>query len=290
MQPAKAQVADESPLYFRWREFQIRWQVLIPLLLLHFGAFAAFFFITPEAVLAAAVLWFATGQWGITVGYHRYLAHRSFETTPFMRKFYLFWASLSLQQGPLSWVRIHRAHHHHSDTPADPHFQQLGFFYGHSGWSFLRHKTFGRSDEVKTTPKDLEKMKDVVFFERYHYQIFAVSLVAFYLIGGLPMLLWAGCFRTVAVLHFTWTVNSLTHRFGYRNFNSPDRSENNAFVSLLTWGEGWHNNHHAFPFSAKHGFTRSQIDPTWYWIKLTEKLGLSWNVRLPRNSSPDRTG
>ena len=261
--------------------FKIRWQVLVPITALHVGAILAPFYFNWSSFGWAVFLWFATGLWGITVGYHRMLAHRAFKTGPVLRAFHLFWSSISLQQGPISWVRLHRAHHKYSDTKADPHGQLFGAFFGHAGWTFLGHKEIGRSPEVKLIPNDLGADPMIVFFEKIHYPMFLLSLLFFYLAGGLPLLLWAGCLRTVVVLHFTWTVNSLAHRFGYRTYDTKDWSRNNWLVALFTWGEGWHNNHHAFPYSARQGLAWWEFDASWLWIRALELLGLATNVRRP---------
>jgi len=263
------------------KEFRVRWRVLVPLTLLHLGAIAAFWHFTWGAFSLAVLLWATTGVFGITVGYHRLLTHQSFETYPVVKWFHLFCASLTLQQGPISWVRLHRAHHAYSDTPADPHPQTYGFFFGHCGWAFLSHATIGRSEDVRRIPRDLAGDPVIQFFENWHYPLFFASLVFFYLVGGLPYLLWAGCFRTAFTLHTTWSVNSLSHRIGYRNFATKDSSTNSRFVSLLTLGEGWHNNHHRYPSSAKQGMRLSEPDFSWAWIQFLRLIGLAWNVRVP---------
>src|SRR5262249_16697393 len=150
--------------------------------------------------------------------------------------FHLLCASISLQQGPISWVRIHRAHHAHSDTDADPHNQKYGFFYGHIGWTFLAYRDRGRSEQIRRVPPDLEHDRVIAFFEKIHYQIFIVSMCVIYACGGVPYLLWAGCFRTIFVLHATWSVNSIAHRNGYRRFPTADTSTNNPFVASITFG------------------------------------------------------
>lgn len=268
-------------LFGQHSDFRIRWKVFFPLLLLHMGALAAFWNFTWPAFIAFLVLWAVTGLLGITVGYHRLLAHRSFETHKLVRLFHLICSSISLQQGPISWVRIHRAHHRHSDTRADPHCQLYGFFFGHMGWSFLSHKEIGRSELARTIPNDLRNDKLILFFETYHYHFFIASLVALAWIGGWPLFLWAGCFRTVFVMHITWSVNSLTHRYGYRNYETIDWSTNYWPIGILAWGEGWHNNHHKFPYSARHGLRWWEVDLSWAWIRILKTLGLAWNIKLP---------
>lgn len=272
---SEIQIKDEP-------KYRIRWKVLVPLTLLHLGALAAPFFYSDTNLAVFLILWLVTGLFGITVGYHRLLAHRAFQTKSAVRAFHLACASISLQQGPISWVRIHRAHHKFADRIEDPHYQDNGFFFGHMGWSFLAHRQIGRSDLVKQLPNDLKNDRLAIFFERWHYPIFLASLLLFYAIGGLGLLLWAGCLRTVFVMHITWSVNSITHRFGTRTHETRDKSTNHPVIAFLAWGEGWHNNHHRFPNSARQGLHRLEYDPSWYWIKFLSLCGLAWDIRLPK--------
>jgi len=262
------------------RDYKIRPQVFIPLVILHIGVVFAPLYMSPGCILYAVILWIVTGMLGVTVGYHRLLTHRGFKTYKLIKYFHVACASISLQQGPISWVRIHRAHHSHSDTDRDPHTQRRGFLYGHLGWPFLKHREIGRSPEVKVMPQDLTSDKVIVFFEKYHYHIFIFSLIAIYLWGGISYLLWLGCVRTVWLLHTTWAVNSLGHRFGYRNFDTKDLSTNNWFVAIITFGEGWHNNHHRYPQSTRHGIKWYEFDLTWLYIRMLFKLGLVWDLKV----------
>lgn len=269
--------------------FRIRWQVLLPLIAMHMGALLAFYYITWDALLLTVVLWLVTGLFGITIGYHRLLTHRAFETYPWVRRFHALCAAPALQQGPLAWVRQHRAHHAYSDTEKDPHPQYLGFGFGHMGWSFLSHKTICRSKLAKLEPVDLKDDPVMRFLEQWHLPLVILSLVGLYLWGGLPYLLWAGCFRIVWVMHITWTVNSLGHRFGYRSYDTADKSTNNWLVAALAFGEGWHNNHHRFPDSARQGLLPWEIDLSWHWIRFLRFLGLAWNVREPEAVAISKT-
>lgn len=260
---------------------RIRWQVLLPLIALHLGAFAALFFFDLRAAVLALALWVITGMLGITVGYHRLLNHNAFSTYPWVRRFHAVCASFALQQGPLDWVRVHRAHHANADTDRDPHTQRHGFWYGHMGWPFLSFETLGRSKLLKVVPQDLAQDPWMVFLNRFHLHIVVASLIGLYAWGGLPFLLWAGCFRIVFVMHVTWAVNSLGHRYGYTSYELEDLSTNNWFVAMLTFGEGWHNNHHRFPTSARQGLTPWEVDLSWYWISFLQKIGLAWDVQTP---------
>lgn len=273
-------IPDHEPLELPdLKEFRIRWPVLISILSIHLLAIPAFWTFTPDALYAFLFLWFATGCWGITVGYHRMISHRAFSAPPWVRAFHLFWAALSMQQGPISWARQHRAHHKYSDTMADPHPQKYGFFFGHIGWAFLAHRFLGRSPERKEVPLDLLNDPLLVFFERFHLWFLFGSLVGLYVLGGWPWFFWAGALRLTFVLHITWAINSVVHRWGYRSFETNDSSVNNPLMGLLAWGEGWHNNHHRYPFSARQGFRWWEVDFSWWWIKALRLLRLANAVK-----------
>lgn len=259
----------------------IRWRVFYALAILHIGALCAFFFISKSAIFAGMVLWLLTGLVGITVGYHRLFSHRSFETYKIVEYFHLLCAALAMQQGPISWVRIHRAHHRYSDTNRDPHPQHLGYIFGHGGWAFIVTSDLDLHGASNIAPSDLRKDKAILFFERFHFTLFFLSFVILYIIGGIEWLLWAGFFRVVFVMHITWAINSITHRFGYRNYQTNDKSKNFWPLAILAFGEGWHNNHHRFPNSARQGLRYWEFDLSWYWIKMLELLGLAWNIKLP---------
>lgn len=261
---------------------KVRWKVLVPLVLLHIGALAAPFFFTWSSLLWSLVFWVVTGLFGITTGYHRLLAHRSFKTNRLIKYFHATCGVLAFQQGPVSWVRIHRAHHAFSDSDKDPHAQQYGKFYGHIGWPFLSLEGVGQSSHRYSNPSDISGDKYLLFLEKYSLVIGIGSLVVLYLLGGISLLLWAGCLRVVISLHIAFSVNSIAHRFGYRSFSTKDRSTNNLFVALLSFGEGWHNNHHRFPNSPRMGFGLLELDLSWLWISFLAKLGLAWNLKLPK--------
>lgn len=272
------------------REFKIRWPVLFVYAVIHIGAaFAPWFFSWP-AFWATLFLWAATGMWGVSAGYHRLLSHRSYDTYHFVKWFHAFWGALSMQLGPITWARLHRTHHAKSDTIEDPHTQQFGFFFGHMGWTFLAHRNVGRSPLLKRELRDLTSDPILRFLEKYYLQLYVASLVGLWVIGGWPMLIWAGFLRTILLLHTTWAVNSIGHRWGSRRFETYDTSQNNAVLAPLTWGEGWHNNHHRFPNSAQFGLTKYEFDIGWVWIRFLKSMGLVWNVKTPSAYSPPPVG
>lgn len=270
--------------------FKVRWAVLVAYLVVHIGAIAAFWFFTWDAFFVFLALYMATAMLGITVGYHRLLSHQSFKTFPWVARFHATLGSLALQLGPITWARLHRAHHAFSDQIEDPHDQSLGFFYGHIGWSFLAHKTYGRSNILKLSHKHIESDPYMRWLDKNYFYLVLASYVLLYLVGGLPYLFWGGFFRTAWTLHVTWFVNSAAHRWGYRTFETSDKSRNNWWVALLTWGEGWHNNHHRFPLSAKQGLKAYEIDPTWIYIRFLQTLGLAWDIKTPASYAPEPLG
>lgn len=270
---------DARPFKIR----RIRYSVLIPLMLLHLGAFAALFNFNFEAFCISIILWQVSGILGITVGYHRLLAHQSFKTYPIITFIHAFFGALCFQQGPLSWVRLHKAHHAFSDQINDPHPQRYGFLFGHFGWPFIDLVGVGESGLRLKQPRDLKNLKSIVFLEKNFFLIGIISLFLIYYLGGLSYFLWAGCFRIVWTLHVTLFVNSICHRYGYTNFDTNDQSKNNIFVALLTGGEGWHNNHHMYQASPKLGHKWWELDMSWWWILFLSKIGLAWDLRLPNS-------
>ena len=235
---------------------------------------------------------------GTTVGYHRLFTHRSFETTKTVRATFAILGSMTIQGPVTQWVTDHRKHHALSDQEGDPHSPHAGFapnawgalkgfFHAHMGWLF-HLKGMERGEHYG---KDLYDDRLIRRIDRMYFLwvvlSFAVPFAIGYAVGGaswklgLEVLVWGGLIRVFAYQHATFSVNSICHMFGRRSYRSRDESRNNWVVAALTFGEGWHNNHHAFPASARHGLDRLQLDIAWITIRTLEKLGLAWNVRLP---------
>jgi fatty-acid desaturase len=227
---------------------------------------------------------------GITFGYHRCLAHHSFELKyKGLERLFATFGCCGIQMGPIWWCSIHRLHHKHADTPQDPHNRTRGFWYSHITWLIHldpRYTVPPRPELYSYNAKDLYADPYYRWLDRYFYSPWVVSIVIFYLIGGWPWVFWGGLIPFLYQHHVTWMVNSVNHRVGYRSFETKpptDRSTNNWIVGLLAIGEGWHNNHHAFPFLAKHGFFRWwELDLTYVVIVLFKGLGLVKNVKIPQ--------
>ena len=239
------------------------------------------------ADLVSLVVWYVVAAFGVTIGYHRLLTHQSFETGRVMRALLVACGSIALQGPAIRWVADHRRHHAFSDREGDPHSPHTGggFLHAHVGWLFAPTRTSAR----RYVP-DLLADPIVRAIDRHYGVMVLASLGLPALVGGLfggtwqaawAGLFWGGLVRTGLLHQTTWAVNSVTHLTGKRPWKTRDQSTNHALVALVTLGEGWHNNHHAFPTSARHGFMRGQFDPSWGLIRLLVRLGLAKNPRLP---------
>ncbi len=231
------------------------------------------------AILAG--MYFLTGI-GITIGYHRMLTHHSFRTTPVVRFIFLALGSIAGHTSPVRWAAIHIQHHARADVEGDPHSPLDGLFHAHFGWFYD-----GMDPQPETYGRWLLKDRMALFFQRTYMLWFAVGFIVPYLLGGWTGVLWGGLVRMFLSHHVTWSVNSICHTFGFRTFETDDVSTNNWWVGLLALGEGWHNNHHAFPQSAFHGLRWWQIDFSAYVIWLLEKVGLVWQVQRVSKEAQD---
>jgi len=258
----------------------LNWPTTVILVLIHIGALAAFFFFSWKAVIAAVFLyWVATGL-GISMGYHRLHTHRSYKVPRWMEYFFAVCGALTLEGGPIFWTAIHRIHHQRSDLPGDPHSPREGAWWAHVGWILVGETKHNNTMLLGKYAPDLAKDPFYVWLNNYHWVPNVALAVLLYAVGGLPFLLWAGFFRIVFGLHATWLVNSATHMWGGRRFATRDDSRNNWWVALISFGEGWHNNHHAHPTSARHGLAWYEFDPSWLQIKLLKRLGLAKSIQV----------
>ena len=228
-----------------------------------------------SALAVAVFLYWAACGLGISMGYHRLLTHRGFETSKAFRYTLAVLGTMSYQGGPLSWVGVHRLHHKDSDREEDPHSPRHGFLWAHLLWCVV-HDPLGR--DVTMAAKDLRKDPFMVWLERYFWAPQVLLAAILYLLGGWSWVVWGIGVRTIFTYHATWLVNSASHTWGYKNFPTDDDSKNNPWVALISWGEGWHNNHHAHQRSARHGLRWYELDPTWWQLKLLERIGVVRNV------------
>lgn len=251
---------------------------VIGIVLIHVGAVVALMRgATWKLVALAAALYFVR-MFAITAGYHRYFAHRSYRTS---RAFQLLLALLGItatQKGPLWWASTHRVHHRYSDTERDVHSPaRRGFWYAHMGWWLGREHE--RCDMKKIS--DFAGYPELRWVDRFHVLGPFALMGALLLLGGYDAFLWGYAFSTCALMHGTFTINSLSHVFGSRRYATTDTSRNNLWLALITLGEGWHNNHHHYMNSANQGFFWWEIDISFYVLRALEKLGLVWDLRRP---------
>ncbi len=250
------------------------------MILLHLGAIAALFFFSWKALIVAAILYWTTIGFGIGMGYHRLLTHRSYKVPKLVEYFFAVCGTMTLEGGPIFWVATHRVHHQHSDKDGDPHTPRHGGFWAHVGWIMFGEPKHNDTKRMSKYAPDLAKDRFYVWLNNWHFLPLIITSVILYLAGGISMLLWGSCLRVVLGLHATWLVNSATHMWGSRRFETRDDSRNSFWVAILTFGEGWHNNHHAHPTSARHGLAWYEVDITWMHIWLLKKLGIAKNVKV----------
>ncbi len=248
----------------------------------HLAAIAAFFFFTWKGLALAAALWWVTGSLGIGMGYHRLLTHRGYKCPKWVEYLLTTCGVLALEGGPMFWVATHRVHHQNSDKEGDPHSPRDGGFWAHMGWIMTGRAIHNNSSEVLPYVPDLRKDKFHTWISRWHWVPMVVLGLIVLAVGGVSCLLWGVFFRTVMGLHATWLVNSATHMWGRQRFLTGDTSRNSFWVAMLTFGEGWHNNHHAHAQSARHGLAWYEFDLNWYGICALRLLGLAWDIKLPR--------
>jgi len=253
------------------------------LLAIHIGALAVFLpgTFSWSAVGVAVGLYYLTGAIGICLGFHRLVTHRSLRVPRALECAFAFCGTLSLQGGPIEWVSTHRAHHAHTDKPGDPHDAHFGFMWTHIEWLYRRNKSRLSLAEQHRLAPDLVNDPFYRFLEKTPILWQTLLGVLLFAIGGLPWLVWGIFVRLVLTYHITWFVNSAAHMSGYQTFRTGDFSRNNWWVGLLAWGEGWHNNHHAFPFSARHGLKWFEFDLTWLTVRFLQMVRLARDVKLP---------
>jgi len=261
----------------------------IALLIIHIGALGVFLpmFFSWSAVAVGVGFYILTG-FGITLAYHRLLTHRSLTVPKPVEYALTIIGALALQGGPIEWVAQHRAHHANTDRDGDPHDSHKGMPWAHIEWLFRTNKDRVAPEDRPRWAPDLVKDPGMRAIEKYNVLLTVVLAALFFAIGGWSWVIWGIFARLVFTYHCTWLVNSASHAVGYQTFSTGDRSTNNWWVALLTFGEGWHNNHHAFPFSARHGLRWFEIDPTWITIKAMTWFRLARNVKLPTRDMIER--
>ena len=258
----------------------ISWNTSIFMILFHVGAIAALFMLSWRAIPVALVLWWISGSLGVGMGFHRLLTHRGYKTPKAVEYFLTFCGLLALEGGAINWVVTHRIHHANTDSHGDPHTPRDGAWWAHIGW--ILRGTGQQHDEqvMQRYAPDLMKDPVHVWMNRLYFVPLILSGIVLLAFGGWSMLFVGTFLRVTIGLHATWLVNSATHMWGSRRFETTDDSKNSWWVALLTFGEGWHNNHHAHPRAARHGLHWYEIDVNWYGIRTLQFLGLAKSIRL----------
>jgi stearoyl-CoA desaturase (delta-9 desaturase) len=269
-----------------------RWSGLgTPFVLLHAAVVATVFVGWSRAALVVGALSYLIRAFGITAFYHRCFAHRSFRVPRGVQLAGAVVGAAAAQRGPLWWVAHHRRHHRYTDRPGDPHSPLVdGFWYSHVLWIF--DPANAETDLARV--QDLARFPELRLLDRFEYVVPAAFALASFGLGALlghvapdlrtsgpQMVVWGFVVPTIVLYHSTFAVNSLAHRFGRRRFETPDASRNNWLIAALVLGEGWHNNHHRFPNSARQGIGRFELDPTWWGIRALAACRLASGLRRP---------
>lgn len=265
---------------FNQQVLRTNWVNLTIVTVFHVLAIVALFYFNWQNLFIMLVLNWMVASLGVGIGYHRLLTHRGFKAPKWLEYTLTMLGSLAIQDGALKWVATHRIHHAHTETEKDPHSpREGGGYWSHLGW-IIRGKAQGQNQETfaRYVP---DLLKDPIHvWMANHYYIFTIALgLILFAVGGWSMVLWGIFLRTVFGWHSTWIVNSITHIWGTRRFSTQDDSTNNGLVAFFSFGEGWHNNHHAHPASARHGLTWYEFDMNWQTIRLFKKLGWAKQIR-----------
>ncbi|MCU4368989.1 acyl-CoA desaturase [Acinetobacter courvalinii] len=270
------------------KDTKIQWVRILPFILLHLACFTVFWVGISWFAVIFMLTFYLVRMFAITAFFHRYLSHKTFQTSRPVQFIFLLIGTMSAQRGPLWWAAHHRYHHRFTDTAQDPHSSTHGFWYSHIGWFLNEQNVSTRKDAIK----DWLKFPEIVWLDRFSLPVVLITAFIIYLLGewlavshpgfgtsGPQLLVWGFVISTVLLIHATLCINSLAHLYGSRDFDTPDNSRNNLFLSILTLGEGWHNNHHYYAGSARQGFFWWQIDMTYYGLKLMFWCGLVWGIK-----------
>ena len=256
-------------------------------------AFAVFWLVQASALLVFVVpfTWGLVALWavshflraiGLTLAFHRHLAHRSFQMNRAARFVWAFIGTAAMQKGPLWWAGHHVNHHRYADREGDPHSPMVsGVYYAHIGW-FLNDAQHDKLEASNPVIRDFSTAPELVWLNNFFAVPPLLLAVTMYLVGGMPWLVWGFCLPTMTLAHATFAINTVNHMFGSRRFDTIDESRNNPLTAFFAVGEGWHNNHHRYQRAARNGFYWWEFDPTWYTIRLMQMVGLAWDVqRVP---------
>jgi fatty-acid desaturase len=259
---------------------KINWATTITMIVFHTCAIIALFMFSWQALVVTALLWWVSASLGVGIGFHRLLTHRGFKTPKLVEYLLAVCGVLSLEGGQIDWVVTHRIHHATTDAPGDPHTPRDGGWWAHMGWILTgTAQQHGEQVMMRYAP-DLMRDRFHVLLNRVYWIPLIILGVALLVFGGWSVFMWGIFLRVTFNLHATWLVNSATHLWGSRRFTTTDDSTNSWWVALLTFGEGWHNNHHAHPRAARHGLAWYEIDMNWWSIRALQLLGLAKDIKL----------
>ena len=257
------------------------WPVLTWMVLVHVMALPCLFYLSWEGFALAIGLSFVTSCFGITIGFHRLFSHRTFKVVKPIEYFFAVCGTLSMQGTLRDWVAHHRMHHAGSDTPKDPHNARAGFWHSHIGWLFILVHEFDDQSIMNRYTRDIDSDPFLKWISNNRVMVAMQVLlgIGLFFIGGWSYVFWGIFFRLVWSYHVTWFVNSAAHKWGYRNFEVNDLATNCWWVAILAWGEGWHNNHHAYGNSVKSGYRWWEFDLSYVIIKSLALCGLAWDLK-----------
>jgi len=296
---AARKVREDLRMGREHQEGRVNWITAIAMSLFHVGAVAALFFFSWTNLAVAVVMYFFAINVGIGMAYHRLLTHRGYKTPKWVEYFLTTCGTLALEGGPIFWVATHRVHHQNSDHEGDPHTPHDGTWWAHAGWIISGRSLHSETALLGRYAPDLTRDPVHVWLSKYHWLPLtiagflqlalgaALAAPGHRIVGAVSMVLWGTFLRVTLGLHATWLVNSATHLWGKRRFETRDDSRNNWLVAILTGGEGWHNNHHAHPVSARHGLAWYEFDINYYGIWLLEKIGLAKKVQIAKFDPAD---
>ena len=279
---------------------QVDWLRVVPFIGMHLACFGILFVGTSTTAVVTATVLYVIRMFAITGFYHRYFSHRSFKTSRAGQFVFALLGASAVQRGPIWWAAHHRHHHAFSDTEHDVHSPaQRGFLWSHMGW-FLSRRHF---DPDLSRVRDLMRFPELRLLDRFDILVPVALAVGLFGVGALlehtspelhttrwQMLVWGFFVSTIVTYHATYTINSLCHVFGKRRYETNDDSRNNVWLALLTFGEGWHNNHHHYPASTRQGFYWWEVDLTYYGLRLLALFGIVWDLKpVPREVREART-
>ena len=257
----------------------VNWKNVAIITSFHLFAIPALFTFSWQNLAALLIGNWIVGSLGVGLGWHRMLTHRSFKAPKWLEYLLTIFGTMSIQDSPDKWVATHRMHHKFTEMEGDPHSTNAGFWWAQIGWIVWgTAQDHDRATLQKYVP-DLLKDRGQVLISRFYYLPIIISALILFAIGGWTMVVWGVAARVVVGWHTTWFVNSLSHIYGSKPHDTGDDSTNNWFVAILTFGEGWHNNHHAFPTSARHGLQWFQFDMNWIAIRILEKIGWATQIK-----------